>query len=67
MCTALYKTDSQWEPAIQHRELSLGLLDDLESGWEWGSMREGIHVYRQLIHFVVQQKLMQYCKATIPQ
>ena len=29
--------------------------------------REGIYVYTQLIHFVVQQKLTQHCKATIPQ
>ena len=29
------------------------------------SEREGIYVYIQLIHFVVQQKLTQHCKATI--
>ena len=27
---------------------------------------EGLHVYRQLIHFAIQQKLTQLCKATIP-
>ena len=31
------------------------------------SEREGIYVYIQLIHFVVQQKLTQHCKATILQ
>ena len=29
--------------------------------------REGIYVYIQLIHFIVQQKLTQHCKATLPQ
>ena len=26
--------------------------------------REGIHVYLQLIHFIVEQKRIQHCKAT---
>ena len=42
------------------RELSLVLCDDLE-GWHAGVggrlKREGIYVYLQLIHSVVQQKL----------
>ena len=29
--------------------------------------REGIYVYIQLIHFSVQKKLTQHCKAIIPQ
>ena len=29
--------------------------------------RERIHVYIQLIHFIVQQKLTQHCKAIILQ
>ena len=29
--------------------------------------KEGIYVYVQLIHFAVQQKLAQHCKATISQ
>ena len=29
--------------------------------------REGIYVYLQLIHFLVQQKLIQHCKAIILQ
>ena len=35
----------------------------------WGSegLQEGIYVYTQLIHFVVQQKLSQHCKAIILQ
>ena len=32
-----------------------------------GSKREGIYVYIKLIHFVVQQKLTQHCKTSIPQ
>ena len=37
-------------------------------GRGWGrSKREGIYVYIGLIHFVVQQKLTQHCKAIIPQ
>ena len=45
--------------------------DDLE-GWMVGGVggrlqREGIYVYIELIHFVVQQKLTQHCKAIILQ
>ena len=44
------------------------LCDDLE-GWdvEVGGMfkREGIYALIYLIHFVVQQKLTQHCKAII--
>ena len=32
MCTAVYKTDSQWEDSAEHRELSSVLCDNLE-GW----------------------------------
>ena len=54
-----------------HRELSSVHCDDLQ-GWDgeevgmvWraGSGREGTCVRIQLIHFVVQQKLTQYCNA----
>ena len=31
------------------------------------SKKEWIYVYVQQIHFAVQQKLAQHCKATIPQ
>ena len=65
--TTMCKTDSQREPAVQHRELSLVLCDDLD-GWDGGGgerevQREGIYVYIQLIRFIVQQKLTQHCKA----
>ena len=49
------------------------LCDDLE-GWDKEGGREaqeggdmGTYVYVQLIHFVVQQKLTQHCKAIILQ
>ena len=49
------------------------LCDDLE-GWDTEGGREaqeggnmGIYVYIPLIHFVVQQKLKQHCKAIILQ
>ena len=47
------------------------LCDDLE-GWGGGRMggrvkREGIYVYILLIHVIVQQKLIQHCKAIILQ
>ena len=62
--------DSQWEAATQHGELT-ELCDDLEGGWGGGvrgkSKREGTYVYLGLIHFVVQQKLIQHCKAIILQ
>ena len=48
------KTDSQWEAAVQHKDLSLVLCDDL-AGWEEGDVC--IHM---LIHFIVQQKLTHY-------
>ena len=46
------------------------LCDDLEV-WDGKGVgarlqREGMYVYTQLIHFVVQQKLMQHCKAFTP-
>ena len=45
------------------------LYDDLEE-WDWGGVggrlkREGIYVYIYLIHVVIQQKLIQYCKAIL--
>ena len=44
------------------------LCDDLEGlDGGVGRLREGIHVYSELIHFIVQQKLTQHCKATVPQ
>ena len=49
------------------------LYDDLE-GWDREDGREaqeggdmGIYVYIYLIHFVVQQKLAQHCKAIVLQ
>ena len=49
------------------------LCDHLE-GWDREGEREsqevgdmGIYVYVQLIHFVIQQKLTQHCKAIILQ
>ena len=42
-----------------HVEFSLALCDDLE-GWDGGDLgslrKEGIYVYSELIHTVVQQK-----------
>ena len=67
------KTDSQWEAAASHREITSVLCDHLE-GWdrEGGSETQeggdmGIYVYLELIHFVIQQKLTQHCKAIILQ
>ena len=46
------------------------LCGDLD-GWDVGvggrAKRDGIYVYIQLVHFIVQQKLTQHCKATISQ
>ena len=54
-----------------YRELSLVLCDILEGcdgGWVGGRFkREGIYVYILLIHFVVQQKPTQHCKAIMLQ
>ena len=48
------------------------LCDDLDrrdgvEGWGGRSKREETHVYIQLIHFIVQQKLTEHCKAIILQ
>ena len=54
---------------MKHRKLSLVLCDDLEGldgGWERGSEGRD-YVFIWLIHFIVHQKLMQNCKATILQ
>ena len=51
--------DSQGEAAEEHRQLSSVLCDDIE-GWDGRvggrSKREGIYVYIELIHTVIQQK-----------
>ena len=47
---------------LQHREFYSIFCDDL-NGKE--VQKKGIYVYIQLIHFAVQQKLTQYCKAAI--
>ena len=60
---------SQWEAAVQHRKFSSVLIYyDLEgqaggSGVGGRHKREGIYLYIQLIHFLVQQKLTPHCKA----
>ena len=45
------------------------LCDDLDvwdgAGVGGRSKREGIYLYIQVIHFIAQQKLTQYCKAII--
>ena len=59
------KIASEWQVAVKHRELSLVLSDDGE-GWDGGcrgALEEGIYVYIYTV--VVQQELMQHCKATI--
>ena len=43
------------------------LLSALGTKMRRKSKQEGIRVYIELIHFFVQQKLTQSCKATIPQ
>ena len=52
-------------------KLSSGLCDDLEGGMGVGVgerfQREGMCVYLQLIHVIVQQKPTQHCKAIILQ
>ena len=43
-----------------------GDLDEWDGGAVGGRFRrEGIYVYIELIHFIVQKKLTQHCKATM--
>ena len=69
MCTAMCKTDTWWEPDLQHRELSQCALvtytGALQCRGEY--TREGIRVQIQLIHFAAQQTPTEHCKATIVQ
>ena len=52
---------------IKDHLLSLALFNDLQKGGSLGGRlkREEIYVYRELIHLVVQQKLIQQCKPII--
>jgi len=52
------KIDGEWEAALQHRELSAGLCDDLEGLMGVGRRlrREGMYEYLQLVHFAVKQR-----------
>ena len=55
--------------AVSHRDLNSVLCDGLE-GWDARGCgrrlsREGIYVYLQRIHIVVQQKPIQHCNAII--
>ena len=44
------------------------MTEGRDGGWAQGrSKREGTHVYIKPIHFIVQQKLTQHCKAIILQ
>lgn len=56
----MWKIDSSWEASVEHRDLSSVLCEDLE-GFDGrvgaGLRREVIHVFLQLIHIDVQQKL----------
>ena len=58
MNSFMYKIESWWEVAVQHREFNSVLCDDLE-GWDGRAggrlKREGIYVYVQLIHDVVRR------------
>ena len=69
MCIAVCETDSQWETALQLRELNWVPRGELEgwAGWGEGGLREGAYACMQLTCFVVQQKLAQQCKGIIPQ
>lgn len=65
------KTDSYRKAAACHtRRLSWMLRNYLRCGIREGgggreAPREGLYVYIQLIHFVLQQKLIQHCTAII--
>ena len=68
--TTICKTDSKWEVAVQHMELSSVLCDDLDM---WG-MREAqeegemyMYTHIQLIHFIAQQKLTEHLAPTVHQ
>ena len=64
------ETDNQWEAAVQHRELSLVLCDDLDDRVEGAeealSGGRGIYVFLWLIR-TVHQKPTQHCKVIILQ
>ena len=49
----------------KHHIIPLTQMGEMGCGWETDP-RKREYIYIQLIHFVVQQKLIQYGKATIP-
>ena len=51
--TAIFKTDNQQGPAVQHREPCSVLRGDL---YEKEIKKDRIYVYIQLTHFAVEQK-----------
>ena len=58
----MWKIDSSWEASVEHRDLSSVLYEDLEGfdGRVGARLRrEVIHAFLQLIHIVVQQKIIQ--------
>ena len=68
---AMCKINNQWEAAVSTQGAQLGALWQ-PRGVEWGGrggsfMREETYVYLCLIHMVVWQKPMQYCKPIIYQ
>ena len=73
MITSSLQNFSLLVSEVKHRGISSVLCDDLE-GWDREGGRETqegadmeIYVCIWLIHFVVQQKLTQYCEAIILQ
>ena len=60
---SICKIDSQWEFAVQLRELKQRLCNNLERWDGEGDGREGTYVYLWLIQADVRQKLTQFCKA----
>ena len=66
--TATCQIDSKQKVAVEHRELSSVLCDDLEDGMVgMGGRLKGEQIYFTLIHFIVQQKLTQHCNAIVLQ
>ena len=56
----MFRTDNQWGPTVQHKEL-------YPVSWakSWWKIRKRMYIGAWLDHFSVQQKLAQHCKSTI--
>ena len=63
--TVLYKINN-WEPAVEHRDLSSVLCGALNVNFKVNLKKSGYMYMCNKFTLLYGRKLMQYCKATLP-